>query len=907
MPARLSTERWRVALPYLDQALELAGPQRAAWLAERRQEDPALADDLEALLRTSDQLEEQGFLSVSALTTPPPSLAGQAVGAYTLRTQIGQGGMGGVWLAERSDGRFQGVAAVKLLNASLVGREGEARFQREGSILARLRHPHIAHLIDAGLSPQGQPYLVLEYVDGERIDRYCDARSLDVEARVHLFLEVLAAVGHAHASLVVHRDLKPSNVLVAKGGGVKLLDFGIAKLLDPAGGEMAAVTREGASMLTPRYAAPEQLTGADVTTATDVYALGVLLYELLAGRHPVGAETSSTAELVRAIVDETPARASHAVGLEHLGGGDAAAIAARRATAPQRLQASLRGDLDNIVAKALRKLPSERYTTAEAMAADLVRFLDHQPVSAVADTFAYRARKFVRRHRGGVAAAASLFAVALLGAMGVAWQAREAREQRDEAQAQLARASTANDFMNILLNVAAPAGRKFDVSELLEQGAALADRQFAADPSRRAEMLSAMGANLVAAERLDRAGPILEKGVELARRSNDPALKARALCPLALLKVTKGDRAGGEAMLAEALSGLPDEPRYALPRAGCLVNQSTFGYFSGDAEPMIRSATAALDLLDRTPAPALLMRIEALGCIAHGHHLARRTRLAEEAHARVWNVLVEAGLEQTSMGATVLNNWSLIHFLGDISRAEALCRRSVELRRATEAVDSVLPTATFNHAGALLQLARYDEAERLFEETIATAEARGEHRIRFDAMMELSEVYVGRGDLARAFAQLAKLDAVKDTPEFDPWRRQQLEYHEARLALARRDYASALARFTAVAERFEQRKSKIGMAATTLVGLADTELALGRREEALAAAQRAIALSESLVERGAPSYLVGLALLADADVRRAGGDTEAARGSYRRALDHLQRTLGPGHPATVAARKGASG
>ena len=420
-------------------------------------------------------------------------------------------------------------------------------------------------------------------------------------------------------------------------------------------------------------------------------------------------------------------------------------------------------------------------------------------------------------------------------------------------------------------------------------------------------MLSAMGASLLSAERLDRAGPILEKGALLARRSTDPALRARALCPLALLSVTKGDRAAGEAMLAEALAGLPDEPRYALPRAGCLVNQSTFGYFSGEAEPMIRNATAALELLDRTPAPALLLRIEALGAVAHGHHLARHTRLAEEAHARVWDVLVRAGLERTSIGATALNNWSLVHVLGDVSRAAALCRRSVELRRATEAVDSVLPTATFNLAGALVVLARYDEAERLFEETIATAEARGERRIRFDATMELSEVYIGRGDLGRAAAQLARLDPVKDSPEFDPWRRQQLEYFQARLALARHDYGGALARFSAVAERFEKRQSKIGMAATTLVGLANTQLALGRREEALASAQRALALSESFVEAGAPSYLVGLSLLADADIRRAAGDSEAARGSYRRALDHLQRTLGPDHPATVAARLRVTG
>ena len=198
--------------------------------------------------------------------------------------------MGSVWLARRSDGRFEGLVAVKLLNVSLIGRAGEERFRREGSILARLTHPNIARLTDAGVSTSGQPYIVLEYVDGERIDQYCDARRLGVEQRLRLFLDVCAAVARAHANLVVHRDIKPSNVLVAKDGQVKLLDFGIAKLIEEetGSGEASALTREGGRALTPEFAAPEQLTGGAVTTATDVHALGTLLYLLLAGQHPGG-------------------------------------------------------------------------------------------------------------------------------------------------------------------------------------------------------------------------------------------------------------------------------------------------------------------------------------------------------------------------------------------------------------------------------------------------------------------------------------------------------------------------------------------------------------------------------------------------------------------------------------------
>ncbi|HET8648144.1 MAG TPA: serine/threonine-protein kinase, partial [Vicinamibacteria bacterium] len=316
MTDRLSDERWRELSTHLDRALDLDDEERSAWLASLRAEDGALAADLDALLQAHQALRGEGFLEGAAAAPAAArqvSLAGHVVGAYRLRSLLGQGGMGSVWLAERADGRFEGVAAVKLLNASLFGRDGETRFRREGSILARLRHAHIAHLIDAGLTPAGHPYLVLEHVDGQRIDHYCDERRLGLEARIHLFLDVLEAVAHAHANLIVHRDIKPSNVLVTADGQVKLLDFGIAKLLeaDGGGGDLA-VTREGEAALTPEYAAPEQLTGGDVTTATDVYALGVLLYVLLGGVHPTAKPTDTPVERLRSVVDTEPQRLSDA-------------------------------------------------------------------------------------------------------------------------------------------------------------------------------------------------------------------------------------------------------------------------------------------------------------------------------------------------------------------------------------------------------------------------------------------------------------------------------------------------------------------------------------------------------------------------------------------------------------------
>jgi len=295
----------------------MADRERSLWLASLRTQDPALAAELEVLFGEHRMLREEGFLETSASLglRRSPGLAGQTLGAYSLISQAGQGGMGSVWLAERNDGRFQRKVAVKFLNIALIGKSGEERFKREGTILARLTHPNIAELFDSGVSLTGQPYLVLEYVEGEHIDGYADQRVLDVKARVRLFLEVLSAVAHAHSNLIVHRDIKPSNVLVRNDGRVKLLDFGIAKLMadGDAPGEELGLTLGGARPMTPECAAPEQLRGEPVTTKTDVYALGVLLYGLLTGQHPVGTSSQSPAELVKAVIENEPARPSEAV------------------------------------------------------------------------------------------------------------------------------------------------------------------------------------------------------------------------------------------------------------------------------------------------------------------------------------------------------------------------------------------------------------------------------------------------------------------------------------------------------------------------------------------------------------------------------------------------------------------
>jgi tetratricopeptide (TPR) repeat protein len=399
MDSKRAREQMAKLIPLVDQALNLPPDQRETWLAALRSETPALAAELEALLAHERELDAAGFMATSpdVLEEPVPSLVGRQIGAYTVERPLGTGGMGSVWLARRSDGRYDATAAIKLLNLALVDHVGSTRFRREGSALAQLSHPNVARLYDAGVTEAGQPFLVLEYVEGTRIDTYCDEHRLDPFQRLALFAQVLAAVAHAHAHRVVHRDLKPSNILVTADGSVKLLDFGIAKMLEEgaSAAEDSTLTEIAGHPLTPEYAAPEQVAGEPITPATDVYALGVLLFVLLAGRHPTETAGRSAGDRLRAVVDTAPSRLSTVV-----------TDAERRGMPLARLRRLYAGDLGHVAAKALRKRPTERYTTVEELAEDVRRVLAHQPVAARPASLGARTGRVVRARWRAVAAAA---------------------------------------------------------------------------------------------------------------------------------------------------------------------------------------------------------------------------------------------------------------------------------------------------------------------------------------------------------------------------------------------------------------------------------------------------------------------------------------------------------------------
>jgi eukaryotic-like serine/threonine-protein kinase len=555
----LNPDRWQEISPYLDHALSLSEEERLRWLEVFRTQRSDLADLLQKLLKEHLALSREHFLEYQPLRpTNEPAFAGETLGTYKLISRIGEGGMGSVWLAERSDGRFERQVAVKFLHYALASQGAAERFKREGRILGQLAHPHIAELIDAGVTPGGEPYLVLEYVSGKQIDEYCDERILGVDARIELFLDVLGAVTHAHANLIVHRDIKPSNVLVSSNGTVKLLDFGIAKLLadDANSGASTQLTLEGAAALTPQFAAPEQVTGALVTTATDVYTLGVLLYVLLTGQHPVGPGPHSPLDLVKAITENDASRPSD-VFVSTKAGSEA--MAQKRAvSSPDRLRRQLRGDLDTIVGKALKKDPKERYGSVTAFADDLQRYLKHQPISARPDSFTYRAGRFIRRNRLAVALTALAVVMLIAGLTGISMQSRTARRQRDAALRERDRATRVTEFMTSMFKVSDPnetVGNGLTARAVLDKASVEVNTALAHDPELQTEMLGAIGVVYSNLGLYDQARTLLEKAIQVGRTAygpSDPGV-LRAVDNLGVVLLQQGHAVEAERLQRQAL------------------------------------------------------------------------------------------------------------------------------------------------------------------------------------------------------------------------------------------------------------------------------------------------------------------------------------------------------------------
>jgi serine/threonine protein kinase len=714
-------------------------------LGEMAVTDPALAGEVRALLDAHCEggdvlsgvvaaaLRQEAERLIPA--NPGPERAGRRAGAYRLLRSLGQGGMGEVWLAERADDAFHKQVAVKLVRMGrIVAAEAFERFRTEREALARLEHPNIVRILDAGTDEDGVPFFVMEYVQGEPIERYCEARALPLAERLRLFLQVCAAVEHAHHSLIVHRDIKPGNVLVTADGTVKLLDFGIAKLLDPEPGSFM-LTRTAFTPATPAFASPEQLAGAPVTTATDVYALGILLYRLITGRHPYALATEHLAEVARVIRDTPPSRPSQAVSLTLPGattesGLPLPSLAARRAWSRR-----LRGDLDHITLTALRKEPERRYGSAALLAADVESYLRGLPVSATPDSLRYRAGKFVRRHRLAVAAAAAaVLGLCALTAVAL-WQARQAAEQARMARVEQSKAEAVSTFMQEILSAAdtsaAFQGRKsgsdVTVADVLADAAAKAGRQFGGRPELEARARLAIGQSELSLGLYQAALEQLTIAAEKAISSHPEAHidRAAALHFLARAQYLLGMTAQAEASYRRAIreyDRLPDPaaarqaPMAALHDLAVLLSDS--GRFAA-AEVMERRAVADLRARIGESNPAYPIMVGQLAGIR-----ANRGDLADSERLYRQSLAAFAALPM-STAASPERGWSLTglcnveRVLGRVAAAEAICEEARALFERTLGVHHPTYAGLLIQIGALAHQQGQDErAEKLLRASL---------------------------------------------------------------------------------------------------------------------------------------------------------------------------------------------
>jgi serine/threonine protein kinase len=905
----ISRDRWQEISPFLDEALSRPEEERAEWLANFQRERPEQGRLLAELLEEHAALNDKAFLSRQPLEGLGTSMPGQTLGAYRLISLIGEGGMGTVWLAERSDGRFDRKVAIKFLRFLFGSPSSTGRFRREGRILGQLSHPHIAEMIDAGVSASEQPYIVLEHIEGRPIDAWCDEYRLDVNARITLFLDVLSAVSHAHANLVVHRDIKPSNVLVRNDGCVKLLDFGIAKLLaeDPESGSETQLTFDGGNALTPQYAAPEQITGGAITIATDVYALGALLYLLLAGKHPTSSEALSPAELVKAITDTEPMRLSDASA-----SGRSTDLAAMRATTPEKLRRELHGDLDTILGKALKKNHSERYATVSAFADDLRRFLKHEPISARPDSFTYRVRKFLRRNRTAVALSALAFLGIFAGITGTILQTITARKQRDFAFRQLARAEASNELISFVLSDAAPSGKPFKVNDLLDRAERIVRQQSASDDTTRVELLDAIGEQYSTQDETAKSVQVLEEAYRLSRSVSDASVRASAACNLAN-SLARSDENGqrAESLFQEGMRDMPPGPEYASLRADCLLRGSEVAQESGDIKTGIARVLEAQRVAEGSIFHNKVLDLTIAIDTASAYRVAGQNRDAVAAFQRAAETLKSLGRENTQNAVVLFNNWAYaLNQLGRPREAEKLYQRAISISRDSDNDEAVSPMVLLNYAKTLRTLGRLQEASEYADQASTRARAKGFALAINQALLERARIYRDRDDIDQSDAMLKEVEPRlrQDLPP-NHYAFAVLEIEQAQNRFRRGDLKNALRMADDAVAIDENSMKNGGQGSDALPGLllnrSTIELKMGARDQAVADASRAVKLLQGQAEPGTFSTQLGRSFLALGNALKATGKLDEARQAFQSSATHFENALGPDHPDTRSALQSA--
>ena len=773
--------RERIAL-IVRQALEFGPRDRVVFVRQSCGDDSLLYDAvLERLLEGvgsapfSESLAVEGEsgdateLADSGLVHEPPDRSGERVGPYRLLSRIGLGGMGAVYLAERDDASFRQRVAIKLVNEGLYGSLTAGRLRAERQMLATLDHPNIARVLDGGTASDGTPYFVMEYVDGVLLDAYCDSHRLDVPARLKLFRAICAAVHCAHQNLIVHRDLKPSNILVTADGTPKLLDFGIAKLLDASQARHTiAVTQASVRLMTPHYASPEQVTGGPITTSTDIYALGLLLYELLTGRRALDIQSLRLKDIERVLTTMPVVPPSTAVLCKDMKGDLAAGrmeqIAAARSTPVQKLHRLLKGDLDVIVLKALQIDPERRYVSVEQFSRDVESFLGGRPIVAQRDTWRYRTGKFVQRYRLGVAASALILLLLVGFAATMYVQAGRIARERDRATAEGARAETVSSFLVELFELSDPGrtrGATITAREILDTGARRVTEGLRSQPATQATLLETIGKVYVNLGLYGNAVEAAQRVLDLRKqeRSADHPEIVAALTLLGGALLEAGDFRAAEPHLREALAmqrrlaGPGSAPEADIVHTLGRVRQLEGRY--DEAEKLYTDSLALYTEAARGETPAVSSVMNDLAQVLERRaDLAGAVAMTRDALAMDRRLL---GPDHPRVGQQLHNLAYYLYQQGSLEEAGTLFQESLALLNRVVGAQHPDTIRVLGSYGRFLQRqGRFDEAGKVLREALARQiEVRGDsdYEVAYDRV-NLALLLEETGDLAGAESEL---------------------------------------------------------------------------------------------------------------------------------------------------------
>jgi len=735
--------QWAAVGALFDQLQDLDPDARAQALRQAKVDDTTRRQ----VQRMFDALDSQPqFLEQPAAVSAEPDIAdgysslapGDMVGDFRIEKLVGRGGMGEVYLAHRADADFEQHVALKLIRPESAGHM--AHFGNERRILAGLEHPGIARLVDGGLAPDGRPFMAMEYVDGRDIMAWARERRLDLDGRLQLFREVCAAVDYAHRNLVVHRDLKPANILVTDDGHAKLLDFGIARLVADSG-----TPAQTQALLTPDYAAPEQIEGGPITMATDVYSLGLLLYELLVGASPWRLQGLPLPATMRRRLEAEPRPPSEVAGPD-------SPVPGRR----------LQGDLDAIVLKAVRREAASRYQSASQLWNDIARHLKREPVQARGDARGYRVRRFISRHRVAVAVTAAVIIPLLAGLSGVAWQAREAARERDQALLETRRAEAVKNYLVLMFRTAGETAgsESLTAKQVLDKSARNLADQYRDQPQTRAELLETLGALYGHMNDYEGAAPLLREYLASPESHATPVNRAEITAQLAEVELRRGNATQARRLLDEAQAYWnqnPGQHRVALTTSRQL--QAQIEREESGLPTAIRTLQTALREHDAYFGRQHITTANLLNSLAIAYQNNNDTDLADGAFRDAWTVYGALGQEASAGALLTLGNWATVAFRkNDFASAEDRLNRASTLRRQLYGPSAALAAMQANLGKVIVRARRPDEALPLLVDSLAMSrEFTGEQSPLTVAILQsLTEAHLMRGEFDLAASHLAQ-------------------------------------------------------------------------------------------------------------------------------------------------------